>query len=578
MTDPSGSPSLPHDFRRRGRPHAFRTLSPGTIYALSAILALALAWWLQWTEGPPSTVLLAIFVCAAVGALIVLLTRRLLLAVVIVVAQVVLITAISSAKHKYMNMVLHAYDIAYYLMSSTNLGFLITNYGWSILPALVAVAAAALIATVAWRIDPIRVKRPLTAALLVLFIAGAVAAGQSVGERRHMQFEYSGMYVSSFYRSFAETIETLMRGQLMEAAAASTRTPRLAPKASCTPAHEPPHIILIHHESAVQPSLFPTLQYDRRVDDFFRSDDGHSYRLRTETYGGASVLTEFSVMTGLSTYSFGGMRLFVQRLMTGKITETLPNILTKCGYRNVMFYPMTRSFTGAERFFKSVGITDLRDAKDQGATRENERDRFYYDNTLEEMGRHFATSNAPLFTFVETMAGHWPYDEVYEPHLDVPGGGPGTHPEMNEVLRRLWLSRLDYQHLVGELERRFPKQRFLIVRYGDHHPMATRMLLGYHEGTEAEDVLLTRGSIGFQTFFTINGIGFKPEFSSPDILDVPYLGTVLLEAAGLPLSDAHAGRKRLKQLCDGLWFDCPKREDLLSFHRQLLDDGIVSAR
>jgi hypothetical protein len=116
------------------------------------------------------------------------------------------------------------------------------------------------------------------------------------------------------------------------------------------------------------------------------------------------------------------------------------------------------------------------------------------------------------------------------------------------------------------------------VRYGDHQPMATRLLLGYNEGTEAEDVLVERGSLGYQTFFTINGVRFHPEFSSPDILDVPYLGTVLLEAAGLPLSDAHAGRKRLKQICDGLWFDCPRREDILSFHRQLLDDGLVSAR
>jgi hypothetical protein len=414
--------------------------------------------------------------------------------------------------------------------------------------------------------------------MLIVFASGATVAGLSVQERRHMLFEYKGMYMSSFYRSWVETIETLMRGQLIEAAATSFELPPLQLKKSCTPAHEPPHIILIHHESAVQPSLFPKLQYDRRLDDFFRSDDGRSYGLRVETYGGASVLTEFSVMTGLSSYSFGGMRLFVQRLMTGKINETLPNILSKCGYRNVMFYPMLRSFTGAERFFKSVGINDLRDAKDQGATRENERDRFYYDNALAKIARHVETSRVPLFTFIETMAGHWPYDAPYEPQLDVPGGGPGTHPEMHEVLRRLWLSKLDYEHLVRELERRFPSERFLIVRYGDHHPMATRVLLGYGNGTEAEDVLLGRGSIGFQTFFAINGVRFAPKISSPDILDVPYLGTVLMESAGLPLSDAHAGRKRLKDLCGGLWFDCPKRDHILSFHRQLLNDGFVVAR
>lgn len=573
-------PSDPSAFERRlpGPSLADRAIRPETSYALSGALILALTAWLAWTEGPPATVLLAILVCGAIGAFVALLTRRLLLAVVITVAQVAVVTTISALKHKYMNMVLHAYDITYYLMSSTNVGFLIANYARPVLAALLALTVAALVATIAWRVDPVRVRRPVAALLVLVFAAGASVAGFSVDERRHSLFQYHGMYVSSFYRSWAETIETLMRGQLMEAASEASRLPSLAPVVSCTPAHEPPHIILIHHESAVQPSLFPNLQYDRQLDDFFRSDDGNAYKLGVETYGGASVLTEFSVMTGLSTYSFGGMRLFVQRLMSGKISETLPNILTKCGYSNVMFYPMLRSFTGAERFFKSVGISDLRDAKDQGAKRADERDRFYYGNALDDMERHFATSRAPLFTFIETMAGHWPYDEPYEPQLAVPAGGPGTHPEMNEVLRRLWLSRLDYQYLVGELERRFPKQRFLIVRYGDHHPMATRVLLGYDEGTEAEDVLVARGSIGYQTFFAVNGVRFSPRFSSPDTLDVPYLGTVLLEAAGLPLSDAYAGRKRLKLLCDGLWFDCPKRELILSFHRQLLNDGIVSAR
>lgn len=564
--------------RRRRWSFTIPTLRATTVNAICAVVALALISWIAWTEGPPSTVLLTIFVCASIGALVALVTRRLLLAMVLTVAQVTLVTTISSLKHKYMNMALHAYDITYYLMSSANLSFLAANYGRSVLAAILVLALAALASAVVWRMEPVRVSRPIAATILFIFASGATAAGLSVGERRHMQFEYDGMYVSSFYRSWAETIETLMRGQLMEAAVASMAMPPLLPKVSCTPAQAPPHIILIHHESAVQPSLFPSLKYDPRLDDFFRSDNGQAYRLRVETYGGASVLTEFSVMTGLSSYSFGGMRLFVQRLMTGKITEALPNILTKCGYRNVMFYPMLRSFTGAERFFKSVGITDLRDAKDQGTTRENERDRFYYDNALGEIARHVEASRAPLFTFIETMAGHWPYDDRYEPHLDVPGGGPGTHPEMNEVLRRLWLSKIDYEHLVSELERRFPAERFLIVRYGDHHPMATRVLLGYGDGTEAEDVLVGRGSIGFQTFFAINGVRFKPKVSSPDILDVPYLSTVLMESAGLPLSDAHAGRKRLKELCGGLWFDCPKRDHILSFHRQLLNDGIVVAR
>ena len=44
---------------------------------------------------------------------------------------------------------------------------------------------------------------------------------------------------------------------------------------------------------------------------------------------------------------------------------------------------------------------------------------------------------------------------------------------------------------------------------------------------------------------------------------MPYLGTVLLEAAGLPLSDAYRERRRLMLLCQGRYHDCAEREEVL---------------
>ncbi len=178
--------------------------------------------WIAWTEGPPATVLLTIFVCASIGALVALLTRRLLFAAVITVAQVALVTTVSSLKLKYMNMVLHAYDITYYLMSITNLSFLVANYGSSVFAALFLVMLAALASAVVWRMEPARVTRPVAATLLFVFATGATAAGLSVERAAPYAVRVQGMYVSSFYRSWSETIETLMRGQLMEAAAAAS--------------------------------------------------------------------------------------------------------------------------------------------------------------------------------------------------------------------------------------------------------------------------------------------------------------------------------------------------------------------
>ena len=150
---------------------------------------------------------------------------------------------------------------------------------------------------------------------------------------------------------------------------------------------------------------------------------------------------------------------------------------------------------------------------------------------------------------------------------------------MHEYLRRVSMAKIDFDHLMGELRRRFPSERFLIVHYGDHHPMATRMLLGFNSETQAEDVAMHPDSIGFVTYYAARGINYRvPTLPQFETLDVPYLGTVMLELAGLPLSDSHKERKRLMELCKGRYNGCAKRDEILVFHRRLIDSGIMAAR
>jgi hypothetical protein len=47
--------------------------------------------------------------------------------------------------------------------------------------------------------------------------------------------------------------------------------------------------------------------------------------------------------------------------------------------------------------------------------------------------------------------------------------------------------------------------------------------------------------------------------------------------AGLPLPPSHAERKRLMLACKGRYHTCARREQVLQFHRQLLDSGLISA-
>ena len=550
-------------------------LRPASAWVVVAVLSGMLARYFWLDEGSPANVLFTAAVTWTLIAGVVLLSRRVLFATVLVTALIVVLVAVATVKRSIMNMVVHAYDLFFYLSSWSTISFLWSDHRRYVIALIAAMLALVGVSWLAYRADPSRVPRRWAAATVLLFAALAALGAYSKGERRHMQFYYSGLYLSSFYASWGETVEALFRGTLLEAAADPTGPAFVIPRA-CPSRAKPPHIILVHQESVVQPSLFRTLRYDGSVDPFFRSDDDQLHALRVETYGGASWLTEFSLLAGVSTHSFGGMRQFVQTFTQGKLKDTLPQALQRCDYRNVVFYPMLKNFVSNDRFYSSIGLKEIFDLKAQGAPSAQERDSFYYRNALNEMERHFKASRKPLFTFIQTMSAHWPYDYTYEPHVDVAGGGPGTDPEMSEYLRRVAIAKMDFEGLVAQLRERFPSEQFLIVHYGDHQPMATRTLLGYRDDTEAEDVLLDPNSIGFHTYYAVHGINYRvPPLPRFQPLDVAYLGSLMLQLAGLPLSDSHAERLRLMTLCNGRYYSCARREDILAFHRRLINSGVV---
>jgi phosphoglycerol transferase MdoB-like AlkP superfamily enzyme len=553
-------------------------LRPATAWIVVALLAAAMVRHFWSDEGEFANILFTAAVTAALIAVLTLISRRALFATVLVAAFVAVIVAAASAKRATMNMVVHAYDLFFYLSSWSTISYLWADQRRYVLAAVVTLVAMTIAGWIAYRLDSTRVTRRWSFLAIGAFVLLAWYGAEAKGERRHMQFYFSNLYASSFYASWGETLEAIWRGALLEAAPHTAAAPFTIPT-RCDLAVRPPHIILIHQESVVQPSLFPTLRYDHSVDPLFRSVDDSLHQLRVETYGGASWLTEFSLLAGVSTHSFGGMRQFVQTFTQNKLKDTLPQVLERCGYRNVVFYPMLKNFVSNDRFYNSIGLREIFDLKAQGAKTAQERDRFYYDNTMAEMERHFKAGRQPLFTFVQTMSAHWPYDYKYEPDVDVQGGAPGTDPEMHEYLRRVSMAKMDYDYLLGELRRRFPRERFLIMHYGDHHPMATRTLLGYKSETEAEDVTLDPDSIGFITYYAAQGVNYRvPVLPQYETLDVSYLGTVILDLAGLPLSDSHRERKRLMALCRGRYYGCARREEILLFHRRLIDSGVLAAR
>ena len=120
-------------------------------------------------------------------------------------------------------------------------------------------------------------------------------------------------------------------------------------------------------------------------------------------------------------------------------------------------------------------------------------------------------------------------------------------------------------HLRADLARRFPGERFLILHYGDHQPTATQTLLGFDENASIEDIVASGSDAARTTYYAIDAVRYRPPpLPRLEMLDVAYLGTVLIEAAGLPLPDSYRERRRLMLLCAGRYHDCPAREEILT--------------
>ncbi|MEQ1714621.1 MAG: hypothetical protein ABL907_01330 [Hyphomicrobium sp.] len=311
-------------------------LSRPLAYALSALIAAGLSYYHWRYEGWRENIVFAAAMTLVFTAGWTFLTRRLLLSIAIVAALVAMVVVASDVKRRYIEMVLHAYDVVFYLTSFATIQFLWVDHRVYLIAIVVAFALTAVMALLLFKYDSTRIPRLWSGAALLLFSGLALWASHAKGERRNTLFYWDNLYLSSFYSSWSETLETLMQGQLLEALKAQQK-PLFTIPASCEPAERPPHIVLIHQESVVPPHYFPQVKYDTGLDPFFKSFDGKLHKLRVETYGGASWLTEFSVLAGVSTYSFGGMRTFVQSLMQGKIHDTLPEALSRCGYRNAVF-------------------------------------------------------------------------------------------------------------------------------------------------------------------------------------------------------------------------------------------------
>ena len=500
------------------------------------------------------------------------LLRRPALSGALSLTLVVVLVLLSRLKHDVVQMTANFVDLM--VIDRDSAAFLFTifpNLRWSVISAgLITIPLMYAL----WWLDPFRIRRlPALAGMLACF-AALVGYSFALPEDAWRSY-YPDGYLSKFARSGVTAVSDFATYGFMESDAVVAGRLKLPLVDSCAPAGRRPHIIMVHDESSFDIRQAQGIKVPAGYGRHFDSFDGKARKFTAESSGGASWFTEYNVLAGLSSRSFGRFSYFVTRIAAGRVERGLPLALRRCGYSTTSLYPAHGAFMSARSFHTTTGIQNFYDARDLGA-KGIEPDSFFYDKALNLLSQNAATN--PQFIYVYLAANHFPWETPYRPELTPSWSKPGNTPVVDEYVRRQTMSANDYTAFVAGLKKKFPAQPFLIVRYGDHQPeFSSHILDPGIDDLAAGKKFENYDPRYFTTYYAIDAINFEPVKSPAmmETVDAAYLPLVIQEAAGIPLDPSFEEQKSIMLRCKGVFYACKGGAEARRFNRLLIDAGFV---
>jgi hypothetical protein len=487
----------------------------------------------------------------------------------------------SSVKYKHSGLKLTVTDLP--LVLAGTVPFFVAQYPLAAIAFLaggVALIAAAIVVLIYVTGPPVALEFQvllLGSAAVNLFAAyrtsGGAASLQRIAALRRCFF-------STFIASLLDPLSWRPFGGLALSDIANDRLPLLA----AVPARtlDLPDIIVIQHESIFDPRAYG-LPVEPIVEAFLSPKNQLYGSLNVDIFGGGSWQSEFSLLTGLSSASFGSNAYFLFKRGVGRFHHALPHWLTALGYKTTLISSCRRNFLDYDAFYRSIGISERIFADDfplpfdVGLFETTNSDALFLDAVIDAHIKSIAGDATPRFLYVLTNFNHGPHNRRLTPpgHFESQrafAAASFPDPCYVEYYARLVETAVTWSRLKSELATRFPGRPMLIVHYGDHQPVMTRRI-------EAKLKRPADARRQFRTFYAMETLNYCPDrlvSGRGRDLDIAFLGTVALQQAGLPLDEIFATRASLLEHCGEAYF-ASSSERKRRFHRTLVELGAIDA-
>ncbi|MBO9662939.1 LTA synthase family protein [Dokdonella sp.] len=336
----------------------------------------------------------------------------------------------------------------------------------------------------------------------------------------------------------------------------------------------PPDVVAVLEESTFDPRLLKpcTLpQCKLRMFEPDKSTRAHG-PLSVHTFGGGTWTSEFSLLTGLAHTLFGNAGLYAPYNLAPRVAHTLPKAFKRAGYRAIAVYPMTGDFLNARNAYDYYGFDAFYDGTQYGLGWES------HDADLLEVFKRIYQDEKrvhpeqPLFVFMLTLHQHGPHMKPLaelKPPFDKPLFADRFKPKKLDEWLNLnlgnYLERLqESDAMLADLEKFLlgAERPAVLMHFGDHQP-------SFDGAINEIPKVLPKGAgpnAHWITYYMLkSNFAVRRKFDYP-VLDIAFLGSLLLDVAGVPKDEFFQANTLLRERCKGRYVDCKDARMVTSYH------------
>ena len=323
-----------------------------------------------------------------------------------------------------------------------------------------------------------------------------------------------------------------------------------------------PHIIAVMNETFSDLSLYPGLEKSNATPQYAYSLAGkgaYGGTAYVSALGGGTCNSEFEFLTGASLGNLGGGE-YPYMLYDFDDTSNVVSYLSSLGYQTHAIHPAEASNWRRDAVYGQLGFDSFDDIEAFKARPDYEDNLFRRlvsdKRTYELVLERIDAAEEPQFVFDVTIQNHGGYEtELIDEEARVTLGSDAIAPEdrteIEEFISCIHASEADLSWFINELEQR--DDHIVLCFFGDHQPGFTDWLFEETYGTGIHGVPLSQVQQRFSVPYFIWGNHVAQELGiatptksnarantrskqgTPASLN--YLGTMMVEAAGLPLND-----------------------------------------